>query len=437
MNSPPTTASLANDWKKPLLILAVIAALSTPVFWFTDVDIQAAALFYQPTSAGDLWPGEFDPLWRFFYYGAPLFAGLLGVGAFAVLLLGLAKKNWLKWRRHAAFVLLTLALGPGLVVNVIFKDNWGRPRPRQIEVFQGNAPYLPPLAMGENNDGKSFPAGHASVGFSFFVLWFLWRRRHRLLAWGGLIGASLLGLLMGLGRMAAGAHFLSDVLWAGYLLFLVALINYYFILRIPQQEARANSAPSAQDNAPNHLATAAYGLLATLLLIGSLMSYPVNETIDYRPKPEHLPLAPIVRLELDKADVEISIHDDYKAPLHISGGIRGFGLPTYKIDSRGRLYQEETPKLEYTLKQRGFFIELATRLKVELNATQIQRLEVNLRKGDIKLSHDGASALPVLDIRTAQGRLIGLDTPKNGRLSVAGDQHENDQLPLHTPAKPD
>jgi lipid A 4'-phosphatase len=407
MTSPPANVASppwTDSWKRPLFLLLLMAAATTPIFWLSDLDLRAAAFFYRPTSSGDAWPGEFEPLWRFFYYGAPLFAGLLGLGAGAVLLLGLARKRWLAWRRRAAFILLTLALGPGLVVNVIFKDNWGRPRPRQIEQFGGQQNYVPPLAISKKSDGKSFPAGHASVGFSFFVLWFLWRPQHRRLAWGALLGAALLGLLMGTGRMAAGAHFLSDVLWAGYLTFLTTLLTYHFILRIPQQQAQSER--QWDDNRSRLLASVAYGLLATFLLIGALLSYPVNERIDYRPKPIHLPLAPVLRLELDRADVQIRIREDMTEPLHIHGSIRGFGLPTYKIDSRGRLYQDDEPTLEYTLKQRGFFIELDTRLTIDLHATQVRRLEVNLRQGNIRVARDPAAAqLPELAIRSADGKV--------------------------------
>ena len=33
------------------------------------------------------------------------------------------------WRRVGIFLLLSLAIGPGLIVNGVFKNAWGRPRP--------------------------------------------------------------------------------------------------------------------------------------------------------------------------------------------------------------------------------------------------------------------------------------------------------------------
>ena len=63
--------------------------------------------------------------------------------------------------------------------------------------------------------GKSFPSGHATVGFLPFGMWFVLRFSQPVLAqvflWSGLFG----GLCIGWMRVAAGAHFASDVLWAG------------------------------------------------------------------------------------------------------------------------------------------------------------------------------------------------------------------------------
>lgn len=44
---------------------------------------------------------------------------------------------WPRQRRAAIFLLISLALGPGLLVNTVFKDHWGRARPSQIVEFGG------------------------------------------------------------------------------------------------------------------------------------------------------------------------------------------------------------------------------------------------------------------------------------------------------------
>ena len=50
-------------------------------------------------------------------------------------------------------------------------------------------------------------------------------------------GGLMAGLALGLGRMAAGGHFLSDVVWSAILALGIAHALYYHVLRIPRVEA--------------------------------------------------------------------------------------------------------------------------------------------------------------------------------------------------------
>jgi lipid A 4'-phosphatase len=402
--SPPPASPTAPSWQVPLAVLVTLAAGSTLVFWVSDLDIKVSALFYAGSGAMDPWPHELDPLWRFFYYGAPLFTALLAVGALAVLAAGLLHRGLIRWRRPAAYMLLTLAVGPGLLVNLVLKDHWGRPRPRQIEQFDGTLGYLPPLALGTSTDNKSFPAGHASVGFSLCVLWFLWRRRRPLLAWGGLGASILLGLLMGLGRLAAGAHFLSDVLWAGFITFFTALVLYHFVLRLPAHEGRVGALRPGWETTSAW--TMLYALVGVAVLVGSLLGFPVERDVEYRLGPDLLPLPSHLVLDLRQGNVTIHLGGPRSGPLRVSGRVRGFGLPGYKIDSRAQ--REGGDRLVYRFKQRGFFTELDTRLRVDLDASRVRQLEVRLREGDIRVLADPGIPLPRLDLHTERGRVLPL-----------------------------
>jgi len=143
-------------------------------------------------------------------------------------------------------VLLTVALGPGLIINGILKPHFGRPRPRQTIMFGGEFEYLPVLVPGPNENCRSFAGGDSSMGFAFLIFYFMYRRRRRAIARGWLALSIVLGMTIGLGRMAAGAHFLSDILWSGYICYLVALATYYFALRIPTREnCRSASVPNS------------------------------------------------------------------------------------------------------------------------------------------------------------------------------------------------
>jgi lipid A 4'-phosphatase len=134
--------------------------------------------------------------------------------------------------RVYAYLVLSLALGPGLVVNEIFKNHWGRARPRQIAEFGGTAEFTPPwLPTDQCARNCSFTSGDASVGFWLITVAFLlpdpWRTRA--------IWASVaLGGCVGYARMAKGAHFFSDVVYSGLFVVLVARCVHAWLLA-PQQ----------------------------------------------------------------------------------------------------------------------------------------------------------------------------------------------------------
>lgn len=112
-----------------------------------------------------------------------------------------------------SFLLLTLLLGPGLLVHGIFKDGFERPRPRQVQEFGGKNDFIPAFVVADSTTGKgkSFVSGHAAMGFYLMALaWVSGRRR-----W--LVAGILVGLGVSLVRVSQGGHFLSDTLIAGYL----------------------------------------------------------------------------------------------------------------------------------------------------------------------------------------------------------------------------
>jgi membrane-associated PAP2 superfamily phosphatase len=135
-------------------------------------------------------------------------------GATVALTPGTLRPGARRWRSTGAFLLITLILGPGVLVNAVFKNHWGRPRPKHIVQFDGTQPYRPPLLKGEAGTAKSFPAGHPSVAFAYAAIFLLLRPKRPRLAWAVLGASTAIGAGMGAARMAAGGHFLSDVLWS-------------------------------------------------------------------------------------------------------------------------------------------------------------------------------------------------------------------------------
>lgn len=133
--------------------------------------------------------------------------------------------------RVYAYLVLTMAVGPGLLVNEVFKNHWGRARPRQVAEFGGTAHYTPPgIPTDQCLKNCSFTSGDASVAFWFFAVAFLLPQRCRGY---GLAFAVLFGLFIGFGRMAQGAHFFSDVLYSGLTVYLSARVIHHLMLRRP------------------------------------------------------------------------------------------------------------------------------------------------------------------------------------------------------------
>jgi lipid A 4'-phosphatase len=136
----------------------------------------------------------------------------------AVLVLVLALVWWRRrpflgfTRRSIVFVFLSFVIGPGVITNVIFKDHWGRARPSQIVEFGGERSFSPAFAISDQcRKNCSFFSGDASAAFGYLSFALLAKRRRA-----AAVGAALVfGGVIGAIRMMQGAHFLSDVAFAG------------------------------------------------------------------------------------------------------------------------------------------------------------------------------------------------------------------------------
>jgi lipid A 4'-phosphatase len=114
--------------------------------------------------------------------------------------------------RRMLFLVLGFAIGPGLVVNVLLKPNWGRARPNDIVEFGGAAQFSPALLPADQCAANcSFVSGDVSIAFAYVAIAMLLPARWRP---AGIAAALLFGTGMGALRLLQGAHFLSDVVFA-------------------------------------------------------------------------------------------------------------------------------------------------------------------------------------------------------------------------------
>jgi len=205
-----------SDGPKGNIIYGAALVASLALFWFApEIDLFVSRLFYDPQHG--FWLAQSPPI--------RLVTASIRWVTWAILLVVLAGAVWLWlvgrpfWRldRNALiFLVVALAVGPGILVNTVLKDNWGRARPYQIETFGGTKQFTPaPIPADQCTRNCSFVSGHAAVGFCLVAFAFLLPEgRRREIA----IAVSLaFGALIGLGRIIAGHHFLSDIVDAGLL----------------------------------------------------------------------------------------------------------------------------------------------------------------------------------------------------------------------------
>lgn len=175
------------------------------------------------------WFLTYSQPWIYFYYFGNIPAITLGVISLIALLCLLAKKLRKKIPKRAAiFLILTLIIGPGFLVNSVFKSHWGRSRPRNIIQFNGEKQFSK-VWVKTDGDGRSFPSGHASIGFFLFTPYFLFIKKNKNIAYSIFIIGFIYGSLMGVGRVVQGAHFFSDIIWSFGIVYYTDIILYYFI----------------------------------------------------------------------------------------------------------------------------------------------------------------------------------------------------------------
>jgi lipid A 4'-phosphatase len=207
-----------------VLMIGAIYLFAIFALW-PQIDLGFASLFYRAghfigrTSAGE----DF----RRFFYDAPYV--LLAV----LLIAALAKsRGWIGRGpngRAVVFLVATLALGPGLLVNGVLKEISHRPRPEQTLEFGGPWAFQPYESFaGQCGHNCSFVSGEASTA--------AWTLAPALLtpppARAAAVAAALLfTVATALLRMAFGGHYFSDVLFGALFTFVIVLGLYQWYRR--------------------------------------------------------------------------------------------------------------------------------------------------------------------------------------------------------------
>lgn len=137
----------------------------------------------------------------------------------------------------------SLALGPGLLVNVVLKDHSHRPRPVQVSEFGGTAAFRPFYRLdGGCGSNCSFVSGEGSAAFWTVAPALLAPPPFRLPA---VAAALAFGAVTGALRMAFGGHFLSDTVFGALLTWLVVLVSWRAIAARLESPAATTPDPGA------------------------------------------------------------------------------------------------------------------------------------------------------------------------------------------------
>lgn len=209
--------------RRPLLLAAVaLAAVSILFAAAPELDIRFSRLFWNPMQGFAL----ANSSTLLFLRDANRQLPWLVIGAALILLVLPQLFNFTRTvaaPHKLLFILLFFAIGPGLLVHMM-KILVGRPRPRDIEAFGGMAAFKPPWEISQECFSNcSFISGEASSAFALLTLavFIPATNRRFYLCLVGVIAAAF-----SLNRVAFGAHFLSDVILAWNVMWIVAIVMW-------------------------------------------------------------------------------------------------------------------------------------------------------------------------------------------------------------------
>jgi lipid A 4'-phosphatase len=200
---------------------------------FPGIDLWFSGLFYDSVTG---FPDSKGEGWEFMLKGVPWL--VYGAVIFVTILWGAGRVLKVSFPGidggRVAYLYTSILLGPALLVNGVFKANWGRARPIQIEQFGGDAVFSPAWVISDQcSSNCSFSSGHASLGFWTTALALLVPPPHRTLA---MAAAMTFGVLVGMSRIVVGGHFLSDTVFSGIFVITINLVLYRWM--VGQKAAR-------------------------------------------------------------------------------------------------------------------------------------------------------------------------------------------------------
>lgn len=208
-----------------------------------EADIAVSSCFFCEESLA--WPlAETHVFQAMYRYGCrpSVWVGVAG------LIVGLASfllPTLKPYRVAGVFLALALAIGPGILINAVLKPYVARPRPCQTIPFGGEQQFAYVGGSSSTSISKSFPSGHASMGFFMMTPALLYYRRRPRLAGATLAIGLAYGTLISLARIAQGAHFTTDVVASALIVYSSAAAILFVLRRVERRMRRASERTEA------------------------------------------------------------------------------------------------------------------------------------------------------------------------------------------------
>ena len=212
-----------------LLLSFVALTLATLVVFalWPQIDLAAARFFYGESGFSHT---PLEVALRAFFNITPFVVLAIFIALYGLRRFGYAVA-YAPSGLQVAFLIATMAVGPGLIVNLGLKDHSHRPRPVHTQDFGGGAEFRPWYRFdGACRTNCSFVSGEGSEAFWMVAPASLAPPPFRPLA---IAGALLFGVLTSVLRMAFGGHYLSDVLLAGLIVLIVVRGAWTLFFRPP------------------------------------------------------------------------------------------------------------------------------------------------------------------------------------------------------------
>jgi hypothetical protein len=257
------------------------------------------------------------------------------------------------------------------------------------------------------------------MGFYLSLPWLVLRRRRRVLGAAFLVAGVAAGGVLGLSRMMAGGHFLSDVLWAGGMVWIVALVLYRLLEpdRVPERA----EVDHAADRGRARLVTFVSAGLLAVLTVGALLATPYfsHKTFSRTAAEVRASGAGVWEVSLDEATVAVEAGPDLEA----SYEVRAFGFPNSRLNFA---FTERPDTALLTIDRIGWFTERRTTVALRLPAAGEKPLRVRLGKGRLSLDLRGFDPSARLDVEVGEGEVrvtgAGALARENVRVRVARGQ---------------